>query len=73
MTRLELKISPRVLMLEKRLTGLEVRLEGLADKLEFVQEDTVVQLQEMRDDLQKARVVMDATKAGWKKTKGSKK
>ena len=58
----ELSITPRLLMLENKLTGLEVRLEGLADKLEVAQEEIVVQLQEVKDDLQRARIVLDATK-----------
>ena len=60
----ELSITPRLLMLESKLTGLEVRLEGQADKLDFAQEEIFLQLQDVKEDLQRARVVMDAIQ-GW--------
>ena len=57
----ELSITPRLLMLDNKLTGLGVCLEGLADKLEFALKEIVVQVQEVKDDLQRARIVKDAT------------
>ena len=64
----ELSITPRLLMLENKLTGLEVRLEGLTDKLDFAQEDIGLQLQEVKDDLHRTRIAMDATQ-GWMENK----
>ena len=48
-------------MLKNKLAGLEVRLESLADKLEFEQEHVFVQLLELKEDIHKARIVIDAT------------
>ena len=64
----ELSITPRLLMLENKLTGPGVRLEGLTDKLDFAQEYIALQLQEVKDDLHRARIAMDATK-GWMEKK----
>ena len=56
----ELSITPRLLLLENKLTGLKARLEGLADKLEFLLEEIMMQVQEVKDDLQRTRIVMDS-------------
>ena len=42
-------------------------LYDLVDKLDFIHEDLGLQLNDVKEDLQRARVIMDATPVGWKK------